>query len=311
MTQAVENTMDFFVIGAQKCATSWLYLCLRDHPEILLHSKKDENNYIGGPRYRERGHEWFDGLYPPRERPFRRGAVSVDYLYDTAALEYVLTRYPAARYIVCLRNPFDRMASAHQFLARKGLIPYRPLRESLADCLRLYNAGSAEPVTQLLTRSLYARQLQPFLSHDATAQLLVIGYETLCESPASTLRRVFSFIGVDAAFVPKSFGMRPKHNANWPVLTHIERTMPKSRLMAKSMDLLNQWACRMGLGRPPLPYEDAQMEALRQVLEPDVAALDRLLSQIPRDQILFRRTAKEAWGFGQALENTGYPPASA
>lgn len=32
---------DFIGIGAQKCATTWLALCLRQHPQIFMASPKE------------------------------------------------------------------------------------------------------------------------------------------------------------------------------------------------------------------------------------------------------------------------------
>ena len=43
--------LDFLVIGSQKCATSWLFYCLQEHYELLLPTKKNEKEYIGGDIY--------------------------------------------------------------------------------------------------------------------------------------------------------------------------------------------------------------------------------------------------------------------
>ena len=37
--------IDFFIIGGQKCATTWLYHCLNDHPEIEVGGGKVEKYY--------------------------------------------------------------------------------------------------------------------------------------------------------------------------------------------------------------------------------------------------------------------------
>ena len=43
--------IDLLLIGAQKCATSWLYECMRDHPQMWLPAKKREVKYLGSPYY--------------------------------------------------------------------------------------------------------------------------------------------------------------------------------------------------------------------------------------------------------------------
>ena len=288
-------SVDFFVIGAQKCATSWLYLCLRDHPGVSLHAKKDEANYIGGPRYRERGPEWFAGLYPPQATGEIRGAVSVDYLYDQQALAFVLRHYPDAHFVVCLRNPLDRFASAQSFLARKGLLPDEPLDTSVRHALAASDSGSLR--AELIQRGLYARQLQPLAEHIHAGRLLAIGYETLCAEPETTLRQLYAFLGAAPSFIPPSYALRPKRNANVPALIAIERLAPGSRVLGKIMDHANQWACRLRLNRaaPPLP---AEVEAaLRQRYAADVQHLDELLERLPPDRMLFTKPPSEAWGF--------------
>jgi len=36
-----ENLPQFLIIGAQKCGTSWLHACLRDHPRVFMPADKD------------------------------------------------------------------------------------------------------------------------------------------------------------------------------------------------------------------------------------------------------------------------------
>ena len=41
------KNIDFFLIGAQKCATSWMYLCLKEHPEISVPKVKGDYFIVG------------------------------------------------------------------------------------------------------------------------------------------------------------------------------------------------------------------------------------------------------------------------
>jgi len=45
------NKPDFLVIGAQKSATSWLYFCLQNHPDIYLPSKKELRYFDRAEKY--------------------------------------------------------------------------------------------------------------------------------------------------------------------------------------------------------------------------------------------------------------------
>lgn len=284
-----------FVIGAQKCATSWLYLCLRDHPQLLLPDKKDEANYYGGARHRERGPGWFDGLYPPSGHAQMRASVSVDYLYDKAALERVLRDHPQARFVACLREPTGRAMSAIGYLQRKGMLPVESPEQALERALGANAAGDMTQHAELIGRGLYAAQLQPFVDADALDRLLLLGFEELRRRPAASLQTLFAFAGIDPAFIPPSFDRRPKRSANLSILTRLERLAPQSRVMGRIMDRTNQWLCDVGLARerPALPAVLEQR--LRAAFAPDVAALDRLLARMPPGRALFQRGAAADW----------------
>ncbi|MGH7669524.1 MAG: sulfotransferase family protein, partial [Gemmatimonadaceae bacterium] len=109
----------FLVVGAQKGATSWLFYCLREHPQLCLPDKKRESDYIGGPTYRERGEAWYFGLFAGQLPGQLAGAVSVDYLFDTAAADEVWRVAPQAKLIAIVREPVDRAVSAYYWLIRK------------------------------------------------------------------------------------------------------------------------------------------------------------------------------------------------
>lgn len=289
--------IDFFVVGAQKCATSWLYYCLREHPGLLLPSKKDEANYVGGARHREKGEDWLASLYPAGGAGLRRGSVSVDYLFDTAALQAVVARHPGARFIACLREPVARSLSAIQFLGRRGLVPAREPEEGLRSALAAF--GSGDPAraaeAEVIARSLYARQLEPLLRTGAAGRLLVIGFECLRDRPRATLRAVYEFLGVAPEFVPPSFGERPKVNANLPWLVKLERMAPDSKLVAKVADHANRIAIKAGLGRPVAALSRELETQLQACFEPEVRRLETLLAAVPRPQQLFIDGPSRDW----------------
>ena len=58
----VKEKIDFLIIGAQKSATSWLYDCISEHPQICVPKQKKEIEYIGGELYKKNGLEWYFSL---------------------------------------------------------------------------------------------------------------------------------------------------------------------------------------------------------------------------------------------------------
>lgn len=286
--------LDFAVIGAQKCATSWLYYCLREHPHILVPERKVEAHYYGGPEFRERGGEaWFETLFPPDPGGCRRGSVSVDYVQDPAAVRTLVEQFPAIRLILCLREPLQRTVSAYAFLVRRGLLPMRPLSELLGDALDRWPA-SDDTVTELVTRSLYGRQLEPLGT--ALDSLMVVSYDAVNRDPAACLRQVYDYIGVDATFHPRSLTRRPKRNANRPWLTRIERLKPDSWLLAKLMDYSNRL---LSLRRDEVPgaaLDRAVLGRFQRLLAQDAGTAAQALGQIPPERRIGGAELTGVWG---------------
>jgi len=108
---------NFFIVGAPKCGTSSVAHMLRAHPQafILLFEPNFFCTDIYENREAQPDIDWYLGLY---DRPQTQGAraigdKSVAYFYSTCAIRNILEFDPAARLIVCLRNPVDMVYSWH------------------------------------------------------------------------------------------------------------------------------------------------------------------------------------------------------
>ncbi len=269
----------FLVVGAQKGATSWLFYCLRDHPQLCLPDKKRESDYIGGPTYRERGEAWYFGLFA-RWRPGQlAGAVSVDYMFDAAAADEVWRVAPNAKLIAMVREPVDRAVSAYYWLVRKRLIPKIGILPALEQGLRDSRSGTQSPFAELLTRGLYARQLGQYLQRFPAEHVLVGAYDDVVADAAAAISGIYRFLEVDPTFAPPSRSTRPKANAFSDILVSLERLAPTSRILAHTSGFLHNAMRRLGVGgtRPQLP---ARLNTeLREFFSDDLRALGRQLSR--------------------------------
>ena len=268
----------FLVVGAQKSATSWLFYCLREHPQLCLPEKKRESDYIGGPTYRERGNAWYFGLFAGWRPGQLAGAVSVDYMFDAAAADAVRQVAPNAKLIAMVREPVDRAISAYYWLVRKRLISRIGIPAALERGLHDSWSGTESPFAELLARGLYARQLGRYLEHFPAEQMLVGAYDDVVADAAAAVSGIYRFLGVDPGFAPRSLPTRPKANAFSSVLISLERLAPRSRIMAHASGFMNNAVrrLRMSGARPRIP---ARLNAeLRAFFSDDLRALDRLIS---------------------------------
>lgn len=291
--------LDFLVVGAQKCATSWLYYCLREHPELQLPAKKREVEYLGGDLYEARGADWYFGLLGQPSEAKKLGDVSVEYIYDPRAPGAVREHAPNVKFILSMRDPIDRVISAYHWVLRKGVIPDLPLEEGIN---RAMNADSAEgnpgvkmQYRDIIHRGYYDVQMERYLGHFDLDRFLFVLYEDISEKPMAVLRRIYEFIGVNPDFEPPSLNERPKHNTYLRPLISLERIIPRSRALGKVMDIANKWSHRLGIESRKPDLSGATTDGLRALYRPHVEQTQRILERVSRERRPLTPDLRKAW----------------
>jgi len=184
---------NLIVIGAQKCGTSGLHYYLSLHPEISV-SRPKELNFFIAERNWPLGVDWYRSHFDANAKV--RSEASPNYTAYPQHLdvpERMHSVVPDAKLLYMVRDPIDRIAAhwVHNYAKRreKG-----DLRTTLLH-----------PNTSYLARSHYYAQLQRFLRLYPLERVMVIEQEELRNQRLETLRRIFEFAGVDAAFSHPGF----------------------------------------------------------------------------------------------------------
>jgi len=181
---------NLLIIGGQKCGTSSLHFYLGRHPEIFM-SRLKEPEYFIEERNWGRGLNWYRSHF--KDAPIR-GEASANY---TACHRFpgiparVHETVPDARLIYLMRDPLVRIVShwIHNFADH---LEHRPIAEAVRH-------------ETYVERSSYWMQLQAFLEHFSSEQILVVQSEKLRSERETTMRRIFQFLGVNADFRHPSF----------------------------------------------------------------------------------------------------------
>jgi hypothetical protein len=242
----MNKAIDFLVIGAQKCATTWLYECLKDHPEICLPKHKKEIEYIGGNLYKEKGLEWYLSLLNHCSEHKVKGDVSVEYIinHESPALLYDLN--PQMKFILSVRDPVERAISALKWYARKGIIPedHSELVRNLKKAVQSFAPGDTnshtDTLSDLLNRGLYNKLLSPYYRLFKPGCFLIIDYKDIQQNSKKALETVYSFLQVDPRFIPQSLRKQPKKNSNSKFLMNMEKRFPKNKLLIYLLHKLHQ-----------------------------------------------------------------------
>lgn len=290
-----DHHLDFFVIGAQKCATSWMFYCLNDHPGLRIPEKKIEIGYIGGEMFQREGEDWFFNRFPRAESGQITGDVSVDYLYDTGSPEAIAPYVDQPRFIASLRHPVDRFVSSYYWLIRRGKLPNLPLEKGIEEVLDQavgFPEKLGSGLEEAVRRGCYGPQLNGFIDRYGPQSMLVLPYEEIDRDALSAIQKVYGFLGVDAEFVPPSLQVTPKKNTYNRALLVFER-LHSGRVFAKVADYANQfWAWML----PPRgALSPGLRKRLQELYQPRIDETREVLMHLPAEQRPDDRALSNLW----------------
>jgi hypothetical protein len=212
------------IIGAGKAGTTSLHYYLDQHPEIAMSTLK-ETHFFVSEDWRDRI-DWYQSLFPKSAAV--RGEASPSYsTYPRrrGVPERMRELIPEAKLIYMVRDPVDRLVahySQHIAAGREERSLERAITESLSNGDR--------PNNPYLAASSYATQVEQYLGHFPSEQLLVVDQAELAEDRLGTLRSVFDFLGVDRDFSSPRFADMVNTKSDQLSFNRVGRKLRDSRL---------------------------------------------------------------------------------
>ena len=271
--------LTFIGIGAQKCASSWLYDILADHPEAALSEKKELDFF--SYRY-EQGYGWYERQFPGKPGARAVGEISPSYFNEASVPERARLYSPDLRILLSLRDPVERALSQHRHLIRIGMVsgPDYRFESALADNPSYIDQGR------------YATHLSRWLACFPKEQVLVVLMEDIRENPEATARRVYEFLGIDPEH--RSTALYQKSNPSYAVRSRVTDTaIQRVRKTIRQLGLGGLWQALgdSGLRRlyrrmnrkpseavvPPVPPE--ALGKLRAAFKDEVCTLEKMLGR--------------------------------
>lgn len=257
---------NLIVIGAMKSGTSSLHAYLNRHPDVSMSTPKEPNFFNDHPYGTwRRGVDWYSSHWPGPTAV--RGESSTNYtklprMPGVAARMHSVV--PDARLVYLLRDPIERIPSQwlHQVLAGRER---RPLAEAVT-----------QPVdNQYVVVSRYHDQLSEYLPRYGMERILVLDLDDLARDPATVMRRVFAFLGVDDSFSSPTFQRRYHESKLKACPTwlghHLKRVLP-----GRAWNEVKRFPpARRALFKPPPSNElpGTVRDQLAEALADDVARL--------------------------------------
>ena len=208
------------------------------------------------------------------EMPFILDA-STAYLYSAKAAEKVAAYNPAAKIIVCLRNPVTR-AYSHYNMAKKYGKEQRSFLQALQAESELKSArwGWEECYLHL---GLYKEQLDRWYKHFDPAQILVVFQEDLKSRPQDVLEEIRSFLNLENGFENPA---HQTHGAEVPKNALVGKLLGRSgsAVAAVLPSTLKNGLKKLILSPPKAMDEEARSFLLR-YFAPSIEALEKRLGK--------------------------------
>lgn len=212
------KSLDFLIIGAQKCATTTLFEHLRSHPHIAMPLEKEVPFFTRDDCSLESWQAFARDQFGDGQEDKLWGKATPQYMSDPLAAARIQKLMPDVKLIAILRDPIQRSWS-HFRMGQRRDTEHREFSEAIASLLATteHGAGGSSAVPDhaegyqseaefYVAWSEYGRILKEFTACFDPGQLLVLYTEELESDPAGTLDRLLEFLDLPVGFRPPTLG---------------------------------------------------------------------------------------------------------
>lgn len=181
-----KEKLDFIYIGTGRAASTWIYECLKEHPEICVPLKKETSPFTKGGK--EINEKLFTNLRSCGNNQIKGTFVPGFFIKKENA--YLLKRhFPHIKIIACLRNPIER-AYSHYWLERSvGRISYNTSFDE-----------AVKKVPKYLNLGFYYESIKLYFDLFGRDNVIVLIYEDIEKNPKYFMNKIYRFLGIDFSF---------------------------------------------------------------------------------------------------------------
>jgi len=283
---------NFFILGAAKAGTTFLYQYLKRHPDIYFPFQKEPQFFSDDNLY-ARGLEWYlDTYFNKAGTSMARGDATPHYLlYEKVArrLSHDLPR-ENHRFIVLLRDPVQRAYSLYWNMVHEGheTLSFEESLEREDSIFRDDTELARGSIKfSYVTGGLYAQQLNTYFKYFARENFMILLQDDLVDNMSLSVHNVLRFLRVEPGTieqhgVPHNAAAQPRlrsvqhflRKPNW-VKRHVGKVLPhrvKHRLVERILRMN-----RRAFEYPPMDH--ATERKLRGLFSDDVTELQSLIGR--------------------------------
>jgi hypothetical protein len=198
----------FFIVGAQRSGTTYLYQLCTEHPQIEMAQpiKPEPKFFLNDPEF-ELGLDHYQKKYFKE----KKGAVifgekSTSYIEVEKAAGRIAQSFPSAKIVFIFRDPVERAVSNYWFSVKNGFetLPIEEAFYKEDQRWRNYNPAkiSVSPFAYL-RRGRYINYIEMYQKYFPSNQIHVVIQEQIIRS-TQPLHDLYSFLGVEPSYCPEA-----------------------------------------------------------------------------------------------------------
>lgn len=189
------------VVGPEKTATTFVHDVLERHPDVSLPQGIKETFFFD--RYYDNGVDWYLGRFDLSGPDPHLVEVATSYFAEPEAIARIAATFPAARIVICVRDPVERAISHYEHLRRYGYC-----KGPIADVL--------SEDAPFVTASRYSVFCPMWEEAFGPAHVNVLDMNLLRRAPADFVDSVFRAVGVTPVALPDEVLARRSNVAREP-----------------------------------------------------------------------------------------------
>jgi len=289
---------DFYIVGAPRCGTTFMYEYLRRHSRIFMPDRKepgfmctdlDSGSYLDSLSFMRSAEEYLD-LFAEAPPGSLTGEGSTWYLYSRDAAERIRRSNPRARTIIMLRDPADMLYSLHERRVYGGSEDLERFEDALAaeedrrQGRRIPARARNLKAFQYREVGRYWEQVNRYLHVFGPADVCIVFFDDFRRAPHQAYETVVRFLGLEPEPIEvevvnasaRRTSARLRRLMLTPAVVRLGRLVIPSRVRPRVGPLMDRMTTR-ATTRPPM--SEATRSRLRADLRDDIVRLSDLLGE--------------------------------
>jgi hypothetical protein len=269
--------IDFLGIGVSRAATTWIWECLKIHPQICIPSSKGLP-FWGDEEYYSKGLKQYQSYFNECSLDQKKGQIDDNYYLSSEVASQVNKYFPDIKLIISLRNPLEALYSLYYHQKAFGHKRFKSFKEAIQS-------------DDFIERGFYYKNIKKWLKLFPEENFLFLIYDDLEKDPVKFLKSIYNFLEVDSNFIPdivkKRINPTPSSNSFVRAYGGLNRLMKKSFLTNNFLRLLKRLGLRkyknkifQSIGtfkRPKLSKEFKKINQLS--FKGDIDKLEKLINR--------------------------------